>query len=98
MQLNVIDHIDEQIYTDFNTPQGDDFEDIPLQVINRILFNEHPVKVFREYRRFSRGDLARRAGVTPGLIARIERGRMRAEREIMRRIAAALHVSLEEIA
>ncbi len=71
---------------------------IPDRVINRILHGEHPVRVFREYRRMTPRQLAEKAGTNRLYIMQIESGKLAATPHILRRLAKALRVSLHEIA
>jgi DNA-binding XRE family transcriptional regulator len=69
----------------------------PEEVIARILAGEHPVKVFRQYRRISQEQLARRVGISFEYIRKIESGKCNATRTILSNIANILRVEYSDI-
>ena len=70
----------------------------PFAVAERLLDGDHPVKVFRELRGLSVRRLAAAAGVSPSYLSEIETGEKPGSLECMRRVAAALVVSLDLLA
>lgn len=74
---------------------GDDF---PEEVVSRILQGEHPVKVFRQYRRISAPELARRVGLNESYLRDIESGSRKASSKLTLKIASILRVETAEIA
>ena len=70
-------------------------EVFPFEVAERLLDEEHPVKVFREYRGHSVRRLAEVAGVSPSYLSEIETGKKPGSFEAMTQIATALSVPLE---
>jgi DNA-binding XRE family transcriptional regulator len=64
----------------------------PHSVARRLVAGEHPIKIFREQRGMSQGDLARAAGTSRNYVSQIETGVRRPGRSLRKRIAAALGV------
>lgn len=72
-------------------------EVIPAQVANRIIDGENKVKVWRTYRRMTARDLATAAGVTPPYISEIEGDKKEGSVSVLKKIAAALRVDLDDL-
>jgi ribosome-binding protein aMBF1 (putative translation factor) len=70
---------------------------IPLEVVKRLLDDENPVKVWRELRGLTQQALADAAGLPQSTIARLESGRRKGTVEQMRRLAAALGITLDTL-
>lgn len=70
---------------------------LPLDAVKRILTGESPVRVWRENRGMSRKDLAEKAGVKPNYISMIEGGDRTGSPAILKRVATALGVDMEEL-
>lgn len=76
---------------------GED-ELVPSEVANRLLGGESPVRVWREHRRVSSKELAAKAGVSAPFISQIEHGQREGTLKVMRKIADALGVTLDDLA
>ena len=70
---------------------------IPAAVVDRLLDDEHPLKVWREHRGLGRAKLAAMAGFTPGHIGHLETGRRHGTPDTLRRIATALDVTVDDL-
>ena len=70
---------------------------IPAAVVDRLLDDEPPLKVWREHRGLSRADLAARTGLTPGHIGHLETGRRHGTPDTLRRLATALDVTVDDL-
>ena len=71
---------------------------IPDEVVERLLSGEvHPLRVWREYRGLSQEALAERVGVGASYISQIEAGRREGSVRVLRRIAATLGVSVDDL-
>lgn len=71
-------------------------ESIPVDVVNRLLDGESPVKVWREYRKLTQQDLADACGVSAAYISLIESGQS-ASLKVMRAIAKRLNLALSDL-
>ena len=69
----------------------------PWSVVQRLHAGEHPVLVFRELRDMSRGELAAAAGVSAEAIEAFEAGQVEGGLRILRAIAQALRVDLDDL-
>lgn len=74
-----------------------DEEALPLALTRRIIAGESPVKVYREHRRLTRKALAQAAGITEHYVAMLEAGRRKGTVQVLRRIAQALDVEIEDL-
>ncbi len=74
-----------------------DEERIPAEVVDRLIERENPVRVWREYRRLSRRQLAEGARITAAYLSQIETGRRGGSSKVLRAIANALDVDLDDI-
>ena len=70
---------------------------VPSDVVNRILDGENKIRVWREYRGMTARKLAGRAEVSGAYLSQIETGARDGSVDVMKRIAEALCVSLDEI-
>lgn len=68
-----------------------------IDLIKR-LENENPVKVWREYRGLTQAELANQIGTSSIYISQIETGRRAGSIKLLRKIATALGVDIDDIA
>lgn len=71
---------------------------VPLDIVNRILDGENKVRVWREHRGMTARELAGRSGVSGAYLSQIETGARDGSVDVMKRIAEALRVGLDDIA
>jgi len=71
---------------------------LPAELVRRLIDGEHPVRVWRAHRGFSREALAAAAGIAPSYLSEIEVRRKRGSFGALAKLAAALRVSLDELA
>jgi DNA-binding XRE family transcriptional regulator len=74
-----------------------DEETVPLALVDRLLANENPVKVWREHRGLTLTALASKAGIGKGYLSQIERGTRQGPVMTMQKLAAALNVDLDDL-
>ncbi len=74
-----------------------DEERFPLELVDRLLADENPIRVFREYRDMTQRELAQKVGVNPAYLSQIETGRRGGSSKVLRSIANALGVDLDDI-
>lgn len=63
----------------------------------RLIDGEHPVRVWREHRRMRAKDLAAASGIASSYLSAIETGKKPGSVSALKRIAAALGVTLDEL-
>ena len=84
--------------TAFDVAMKDLGQGMPLEVFTRIINGESPVRVIREWRGLAQADLARRAGLHRVQVHDLESGKSRGSVDTLKAIAAALEVSLDDVA
>jgi DNA-binding XRE family transcriptional regulator len=72
-------------------------EMIPAEFANRIIDGENKIRVWREYRGLLVKDLATKADVKPAYLSQIETGVREGTIDVLKRIAQALNVSIDDI-
>jgi DNA-binding XRE family transcriptional regulator len=76
---------------------GDD-ELVPLEITERRLAGESTVKIWREYRKLTQEQLAKKSKVSREMIAAMESGRKAGAIGTLKKLATALNVDLETLA
>ncbi|HYE34205.1 helix-turn-helix transcriptional regulator [Methylocaldum sp.] len=72
-------------------------EQLPEDLMARLLGGENAIRIWREFRGLTQQDLAERAGITESFIGLLERGRPTCRIDKLTRIAEVLGVHLEQI-
>jgi DNA-binding XRE family transcriptional regulator len=76
---------------------GED-EIMPADIAERLLAGENPVRVWRDHRGLSAKALCQAVGIAQGYLSQIETGKREGSIETLRKIAAELSVSLDDLA
>jgi DNA-binding Xre family transcriptional regulator len=71
---------------------------LPAEMVARLLAGEHPVRVWRAHRCLTRQALAAKAGIAPSYVSEIETGRKPGSFDAIAKLAAALDISLDDLA
>lgn len=71
---------------------------VPAELVSALLSGEHPVRAWRRHRGLSGRELALKAGLGSAYLSQIETRRRDGTMGVMRRIADALSVPLDELA
>ncbi|MEO5375450.1 MAG: helix-turn-helix domain-containing protein [Alphaproteobacteria bacterium] len=74
-----------------------DEETFPSSVVDRVLAGENPIRVYREHRGQTLTDLAKTIGIPKGYLSEIETGKKTGPADLLKRIAEALGVDLDDI-
>lgn len=74
-----------------------DEEDIPIEVVDRILAGENRVLVWREFRSLTQKALAERAGIRQASVSEIEAGKSSPRMSTARRLADVLDVDIDDL-
>jgi hypothetical protein len=72
-------------------------EYVPIEIVDRIAAGEHPVRVWREYRKLALGELVKRADVAQSYLSEIEAGKKPGSARALAAIAKALRVDIEDL-
>ena len=73
-------------------------ETFPAHIADRLTAGEHPVRVFREYRNLTQAALAKTVGIARPYLAEIESGKKKGSVTVLKAIASALQLELDDIA
>jgi len=71
---------------------------LPIELVRRLSDGEHPVRVWRTHRGLSRDALAALAGIAPSYLSEIETRRKPGSFAALAKLAAALQLSLDDLA
>ena len=71
---------------------------LPGELVAHLIAGEHPIRIWRLHRGLTREALAKAAGVSPSYLTEIETRRKPGSLDAMMKLAAALKVSLDDIA
>ena len=74
-----------------------DHERVPIELVDRLLAGENPVKAWREHRSLSQRALAERTGLNFAYLSQIETGARKGSVATMKKLARALHVDLDDL-
>lgn len=72
-------------------------ESFPREVAERLIAGESPLRVFREYRGLTQKELAERASTVAAYISQIETARRTGSAKLLRRLADALGVEVDDV-
>ena len=73
-------------------------EYVPAELVNRIIDGESPLRVWREYRGMTQGQLAMAVGLkTATHISDLEAGKRKGSGQLWAKLARALNVTIEDI-
>jgi DNA-binding XRE family transcriptional regulator len=81
----------------YNEAKASHDEYFPIEIMNRLLEDENSVKVFREYRGLSLGELAGAAGVDRAEVEAAETDLRAVTPEVLERIATALRLEVDDL-
>ena len=71
---------------------------LSAELVRKLIDGEHPVRVWRTHRGLGRDALAAAAGIAPSYLSEIETRRKPGSFAALAKLAAALHVSLDDLA
>jgi DNA-binding XRE family transcriptional regulator len=78
-------------------PRGE-VETVPVAVVDRLLAGESRLRVWREHRDMTAAKLAATVGITPAHVSKLEAGKGEPSVALLRRLAKALGVQLDDLA
>ena len=74
-----------------------DQERVPIEMVDRLIAGENPVKVWREHRGLSQRALAERTGLNFAYLSQIETGDRKGPVGTMKKLAKALGLELDDL-
>lgn len=73
-------------------------ESIPATIVARLLAgDEHPLKVWREYRGYTQESLGKEAGIGKSYVSQIEAGSKTASTKVLGALAKALRLEIDDL-
>lgn len=92
------DNADAKAVNEFKARLAADEEElVPAEFANRIIEGENKIRVWREFRAITARDLAEKADISAELLSQIESGERDGSFETIKKIAAALNVSVGDL-
>ncbi len=88
---------DIRAYDEAKASQQTGEELIPSQIVYALLDGENPIRVWRDFRALTQQQLAGKAGISKPYLSQLESGKRRGTTEVLKRLALALDVSLEDL-
>ncbi len=76
---------------------AEDDEDLPDELVGRLVDGEHPIRVWRHHRGMTQATLAARIGIKPAYLSQIETGKRTGSLDLHRRVAKALGVHIDDL-
>ena len=70
---------------------------IPLEIAERLLAGENPIRVWREHRGLTIKQLAEQIGCAPPYLSQVETGKRDGTVDTLRKIAGALNVTIDDL-
>lgn len=77
--------------------RADGEEYLPMEMVDRILGGENALRVWRNHRQMTLGQLAQATGARISTLSEIENGKAQGKPALWRALAAALNVSVDDI-
>ncbi|MDQ0474109.1 helix-turn-helix domain-containing protein [Labrys wisconsinensis] len=99
MREAIEDHEDTEAVREFERKLAAGEEElIPAEVVDRLLDGENKVRVWRQHRGHTASDLAELAGISAACLSQIESGTREGSVGTLKKIAAALGITVDDLA
>ncbi len=85
---------DEELYDRAKAKGGESF---PVEVVDRLLAGENPIRVFRTYRGMTQNQLAAAVGIHAMYLSQIETGKRTGSIKMLAALANVLHVGMDDL-
>jgi DNA-binding XRE family transcriptional regulator len=96
--LELIEQLeDEEDMAAVSTFMASDEETYPSEIGDALIDGENPIKVFRRYRKMTQDDLARAIKKSKVYVAKLEAGERQGSTAVIRDIASALRVDIDQL-
>lgn len=93
----LLDQADERgAATAFKRTRREEF--VPVEIVDRLLARDNPIRVWREYRGLTLARLATEAGLSKGYLSDIENGKRKGTLATLRTIGKTLRVTVDDLA
>ena len=72
-------------------------EAIPADMMRALVNSDYPIKIWRNYRGLTMQTVADQAGISKSYLSQIESGNRNGSADVLKRIASALDITLDDI-
>jgi DNA-binding XRE family transcriptional regulator len=72
-------------------------EAVPMEIADRLIAGENPLRVWREYRKLTQQQLAEKAGITKPYLSQLESARREASISVFKKLAQALKIEVGDL-
>ena len=72
-------------------------EAIPAAMMRELVNSDYPIKIWRNYRSLTMQTVADQAGISKSYLSQIESGNRNGSADVLKRIASALNITLDDI-
>ncbi len=69
----------------------------PIELTERLINGESPLRIYREYRGLTQTQLATKVGLTQATIAELEKGKQKGSIETWKTLSIALNVDIDDL-
>ncbi len=95
-KLEDMEDIKEANEISYRIKRGEE-ETFPSHMVRELINSDHPMRVWREYRGLTLQALADQVGISKSYLSQIESGNRSGSADVLKRIAAVLQVTLDDI-
>ena len=88
---------DDEDISVYDEAKAREEESFPLEIADRMIGGDNPIKVFREYRGLTQKQLAKKTSTSAAYLSQIETGRRTGSIKLLRRLASTLGVEVEDL-
>lgn len=81
----------------YDAGMKDETDAVPFELVEELLDGVNPLLVWRKYRRMSQSALASESGTTQAAIAQIETGKRKGSIDVLKKLAGALGVDVDDL-
>jgi DNA-binding XRE family transcriptional regulator len=82
---------------EFDKAKSANEETFPLEIVERLLEGESPLRVFREYRGYTQVQVSKKVGLTQATIAELEKGEQKGSIYTWKALASTLDVDIVDL-
>ena len=92
-----VEDLEDALLLERAEAQSDERDYLPVELVERLVAGESPVRIWREHRGFSVRGLAERASVDPAYLSQIETGKKPGSIKALKALADALEIALDDL-
>ncbi len=81
----------------YDRAKADPQEAVPMEIADRLIAGENPLRVWREYRKLTQQQLAGKTGITKPYLSQLESAQREASIGVIKKLAQALEVEVDDL-